>query len=242
MALITCPECRKQISENAVSCPNCGYPIINEVSPTPKPQQVEVTSIHLKPLNTKKKRKIVFGVLIFTLIVASIFAYIAFQNAKKVKQYINNLNLISSAMLSGASKAESLCDLTYKVWSNTIFKKFDDETDKYTVRPDWKWPVFHSDFNTSLANLFADEDIKKQMFVIESKQTYVADLMKYVSNPSKKLDKCYDTLNDLFSAFMGLTDLAIHPTGSLQTFSQNKIEKVEKFMDNYRKLNAQIPK
>lgn len=27
MALITCPECNKQVSSIAVSCPNCGYPI-----------------------------------------------------------------------------------------------------------------------------------------------------------------------------------------------------------------------
>lgn len=34
MALITCPECSKQISEFAENCPNCGYPtliLINEV-------------------------------------------------------------------------------------------------------------------------------------------------------------------------------------------------------------------
>ena len=27
MALIKCPECGKEISDAAESCPNCGYPI-----------------------------------------------------------------------------------------------------------------------------------------------------------------------------------------------------------------------
>lgn len=27
MALINCPECNKQISDKAVACPNCGYPL-----------------------------------------------------------------------------------------------------------------------------------------------------------------------------------------------------------------------
>lgn len=27
MALIKCPECGKEISDKAQSCPNCGYPI-----------------------------------------------------------------------------------------------------------------------------------------------------------------------------------------------------------------------
>lgn len=31
MALITCPECGKQISDKAASCPGCGYPLADEV-------------------------------------------------------------------------------------------------------------------------------------------------------------------------------------------------------------------
>lgn len=27
MALITCPECGKKISDQAINCPNCGRPI-----------------------------------------------------------------------------------------------------------------------------------------------------------------------------------------------------------------------
>lgn len=31
MALITCPECKKQISENALSCPDCGLQLTEEI-------------------------------------------------------------------------------------------------------------------------------------------------------------------------------------------------------------------
>lgn len=30
MALISCPECGKEISDKVKSCPHCGYPIDNE--------------------------------------------------------------------------------------------------------------------------------------------------------------------------------------------------------------------
>lgn len=36
MALISCPECSRQISDQSVSCPNCGYPI-NQFRPEPSP-------------------------------------------------------------------------------------------------------------------------------------------------------------------------------------------------------------
>ena len=30
MSLINCPECNKEISDRAMSCPNCGYPLIEK--------------------------------------------------------------------------------------------------------------------------------------------------------------------------------------------------------------------
>jgi ribosomal protein L37E len=31
MALIVCPECKRQVSDKAKACPNCGYPIEEEL-------------------------------------------------------------------------------------------------------------------------------------------------------------------------------------------------------------------
>lgn len=242
MALITCPECSKQISENAVSCPNCGYPIVKEASSTHEPQQVEITSINLSPHNSHKIRKIIFGIFIFAFIFACTFAYIAFQNAQKATKvrnsYIDNLNLISVALLNGANDAEEICNLAANVWYNTIYEKIEIETMKYTFTPKEQ---FISDFNTSLANLFADEEIKKKVKNIELNRIIVSTTMKDLRNPSLEFEKCFETLNDLFSVYMGLTDLAIKPNGSLQTFSQNKSDKADKFMGYYRKFSTQIP-
>ena len=34
--LIECPECKKTVSDKAVACPDCGYPIASEVGSKPK--------------------------------------------------------------------------------------------------------------------------------------------------------------------------------------------------------------
>jgi hypothetical protein len=39
MPLINCPECKKQVSDKAPTCPHCGYPIAG-VYPTPAPSNV----------------------------------------------------------------------------------------------------------------------------------------------------------------------------------------------------------
>lgn len=40
MALIKCPECEKEISDKAVSCPNCGYPIKDYVLTNPEIEEI----------------------------------------------------------------------------------------------------------------------------------------------------------------------------------------------------------
>lgn len=45
MALINCPECGKQVSDVASSCPNCGYPISKKTNNT-------ISSVTKNPTNT----------------------------------------------------------------------------------------------------------------------------------------------------------------------------------------------
>lgn len=45
----------------------------------------------------------------------------------------------------------------------------------------------------------------------------------------------------MYSAYLGLTDLAIDPLGSLKTFLQNKSDKIDQYIEKYKKLKAMIP-
>lgn len=48
MALIDCPECRKQVSSTAKTCPGCGYQIskpVNATQPKPRPLKVKLIII-----------------------------------------------------------------------------------------------------------------------------------------------------------------------------------------------------
>lgn len=253
MALIICPECNKEISDKVKSCPHCGYPIAEDVSSAHEPLNVKVTSIINK--RNKKMRKFALIGLIFTFSIACISVFIVYQNAQKASkvriaildaqkvrnEYIDNLNLISSTMLIGAGEAEQLCNLTARVWANTIFKKHSSETDKYTTVLIYSSVMFNPDFNTSLAILFDDNDTKGKITSIKQNQVVVSLIMKDLKNPTMEFERCYDNLNELFVLYIGFTDLAISPNGSLQVFNQNVGEKVDKFMGYYKTLITQIP-
>lgn len=238
---IKCGECGAILSETDEMCPNCGCPVEKTTSENIKPQQVEVTNIKM----AAKTKKIIVGVVIAIVlcivggvgykVYSDIKAEQEYQNA--YNEYIDNLEMAQILMITGGSDAESLCNLTLRVWGNAIYEERDNETDKYT-RPDGWWV---SDFNEALANLYSDSSTKDTISDIESNQTSVKDLIKKLQNPPEGLDKCYDTVSDLYEAYKTLTDLAISPSGNYSGFSSNKSDAVSDFMSAYEKLDNQIP-
>ncbi|MEY8329744.1 zinc ribbon domain-containing protein [Lachnospiraceae bacterium 48-33] len=238
---IKCSECGEILTETAEICPNCGCPVEKFKNDEVKPQQVEVASVKI----TKKTKKIIIGVVI-AIILCTVggVGYKIYSNKKAEQEYqgtyneyISNLEKVQVLMLSGGGDSESLCNLTLKVWGNAISKEKDSETDKYTQKDRYTW----NDFNTALANLYADSSTSRKVSNIESNQSSVKDLIKKLQNPPKGLDKCYDTVSDLYESYKKLTDLAINPSGSYRDFGQNKSNAVSDFMATFEKLDNQIP-
>ncbi len=120
---------------------------------------------------------------------------------------------------------------------NSIYEEFDFETDAYTM-PDG---YFVDDFNTALMNLFADSSTQSKITRIENNQTSVKEIIKELQNPPADLEKQYDMATSLYDAYKGLTDLAVNPTGSLQTFSEKKQSLIDDFLKYYGQLNDSLP-
>lgn len=242
--LINCPECNKEISDKVKACPHCGYPLVEEetASEAQQPQQVEVTGVKIQNRNAGK----IFTIAVILLVVAALaffgLKYLKDQKAQKdyeadFNQYIDNLQMIQLLMLDGGSDAEDLTILTRKVWRNAIYEDRDSETDKFT-RPNGRWV---EDFNEALLNLYTDTKTISTIARIESNQESVRELIKELQSPPKGLEKSYDTVTDLYSAYKGLTDLAIDPTGSLTSFSESVNNRISDFVDLVDKLNNQMP-
>lgn len=233
MALIICPECSKEISDQVKSCPHCGFPFTEE---SDKTQKVEIASVNLKIEARKKKKLITLIVSILVVMVIIFGGYLAYSK-QQAKEYATNINLLMSEMLLSGSDAESLMNLTSQVWSNTIYKKFDNETDKYT-RKNGYW---ESDFNDSLGYLFNDSSTKTKIGNIESSEVKVCEIMKKLQKPPKEYEKVYDTLLELNSSYQAIIDLAKSPQGNIVSFNNNKNEKINEFMEVYKKLQTQLP-
>lgn len=241
MALITCPECEKDISSKVTACPHCGYPLTENNEPQSTPQPVEITGVNIASDPKKKKKLIIITASVVASIAVLLIAFFAikgWQAASAREAYISDLVDARMTMLSGAAEAENICNLTQEVWSNTIYEKHSTTTDKYTISSGNR---INSDFNTSLRVLYADEDTLNSIAIIEDNQDEVAEIIKRLQNPPESLQSCYETLDDMYETFQSLTSLAISPQGNLKTYSDNFTTYDTEFMKYYQKLEALIP-
>lgn len=91
MALINCPECKNQVSSNAVACPHCGFRIMEFNRQIYRQQQLR---------KKKEERKIIF--IIFGVIFAGLFILIA---SLKIGLSIRQ-NKLSNTKTTATSKSE----------------------------------------------------------------------------------------------------------------------------------------
>jgi len=242
MALIQCPECGKEISDKVTACPHCGYPLAEQPQPA-SPQPVEVTGINLSAKNPKKSKKILVCAVIIVFVIAAVGIGFTVKKSNDAKQaaneYIDNLGSVRLLMLSGAAEAEKLCILTHDVWYNTIYEESDPDTDKYTKNS--YSSNFHDDFNDSLVALYLDQSTKDMISEINSNRESVDELIKQLQNPTDDFSACYATVDAMYDAYCGLTNLATSPTGSLQSYSESYRTYDGDFLKYYEKLETQIP-
>lgn len=80
MALITCPECGKEISDKATTCPNCGHPMQTNQTETPDVAPIQNSETQLNNGNHEAKAKWSVGKLTISIISIVLFFLVAFQS------------------------------------------------------------------------------------------------------------------------------------------------------------------
>ena len=90
-------------------------------------------------------------------------------------------------------------------------------------------------------SLYADEEIKSTVSDIKSNRDSVDELMKQLQNPTDEFSACYATLDSMYDAYCGLTNLATSPTGSLSSYTESYRSFDGDFAMYFEKLATQIP-
>ena len=81
MALINCPECGKEVSDQSNNCPNCGYPISNNQFSVQQPMQ----STNQSRAHPDDQSSIGFAILSFFLPIIGLILWLVWRDEKPLK-------------------------------------------------------------------------------------------------------------------------------------------------------------
>lgn len=221
MALISCPECEKKISDKVQSCPNCGFPF--EESDI---QKVEVTGVRIEK---KSKNKIILGLICFlTLVIVSSSVFL-FYKVQSEKKYEAELNSTTQMILENASKCEDLSNQVEETWRNAIYDTYDDYNFGYL------------DFDSALSNMFEDEDVKKAVEDINKTDESISLKISKLKNPPSKYKDLNEEILNFYTSYQRLKSQAVSPSGSYTSYSEDTTKKIDECSVKYTKINAKLP-
>lgn len=228
MALIECPFCGQPVSEKAVVCPHCKRRIVS-VPAARGAVCPECGAQYPAGRNScpacgcpcaapsKGRQRIAVAAAVFSiLLVAAVFLCIFGISQWKASVYSDTLETATYTMLDGAVDAETAGNLIIRVWHNSIYRKHDTSTDKYTIVNG----MFLDDFNDALDRLFADKSFQATLSAIRHNQEEAAALMKRLGDPPKEHEEAYSALKDYYRDYLAFTNAVCDPVGSLNTFSE----------------------
>ena len=213
MALIKCPECKKEISDTNKKCPHCGFKIKNNINFKEMISKIKFKDILDKLKNNKKMLYSIIVVLLF--IVFILFLVIGgkdSRNAKKVISYLENNGYVCS---KGSYNVGRLDENIMEDSTSCVYREEKDEH-QYIIRSKEKFEVqyvFKSNIYTNteysfklapyiildldFINLFKDGS-KRAKYIstgsnfVDGKAMLDSVCDKYDYNYEKNYEKCGD--------------------------------------------------
>lgn len=265
MALLTCPECGKEISDQAKACPHCGYPIHTQEDPSPgepseaalvptQPSQEDVPLQDAQPSEEpaeppkkkKKKGKIVAAVLAALLVAGGLAGVSVHQIQLKAEE--ERLRLAEEQQkadyIENVSEVVSKIDLellqAHLLCQITSAVWHDAVFNKYS-NPSTSPYVVGGNINLSIQKLYDDPFTAGTVEKIKKSQNEIAEKMKNLQNPPEEYRDLYESINDYYIEYQALSNLAITPSGNLTQFNDN----IEKHYNDaqvlFSKISIQLP-
>jgi predicted nucleic acid-binding Zn-ribbon protein len=216
-----CPKCGAERQQDdmipSYECPSCGIIYakyekkLNQQNTAQNASSMKAPDINRsQPKIQKPVKKLVNPIIVVSVVIAlaiSFFGYKFYLNIEKRnsnRHFSSRVGAISGRMINLAINSETVVDEINRAWREAIFSKYEKR-----------------DFNDAImeVRLKRADDIAS----IERLSEEIAENIKKITPPVGK-EKDYQRLKELYLLFNKYANMAVTPSGSLQTYSQQNSE------------------
>lgn len=138
------------------------------------------------------------------------------EKQQRVIQYRKDLNEVCGWITSAKENADRQCVKLIDVWNNSVYKIRNQETDEYTMRNG----AFLEDFNDAIKALQEDLFYSIRDRSLKNSWVEITKKIKLLTNPPEEYQKAYEALFEYYVEFDKLYKMAVNPSGSLDSYSE----------------------
>lgn len=221
MPLVNCPECNKEISDKAKTCPNCGFPLIQEKEIITPPKNEPFTLNNQDA--SKKKSRIFFICVFFALLITG--GIISFSIISRVS--------LTKAVMGTQQVADQQTATAQTIATNNAFDFSQYEYDfinvaksiyldtaicnvqNNTISIIWASAInngedFNKKINEFLKSSYSSDTTKSDQEILNNK-------LNALQNPPAKFEEGYKTLVLMYADYSFLCNQSLTPSGTLIT-------------------------
>jgi predicted nucleic acid-binding Zn-ribbon protein len=177
---------------------------------TPSKKQYVKKNENDSPMQQSHKSKLVNPVIVASVIVALVISFVGYKIYLKIearnaeKEFSTFMGTVSSKMIKLAIDSESVVDEINRAWRDAIFSDDDKRDFNVAIR---EVRIKRTDTISSIEKL--SEEIAKNFKKM---------------NPPTTMESDYERLKELYLLFNKYANMAVAPSGSLQTYSRQNSE------------------
>lgn len=167
-------------------------------------------------------------------------------------EYEETLRNTADDIFENSQEAESLINQYLDVWDYSIKSRgaisFDEmiyvtglsEEDVREHFPENAAGNISSDFSVNISSLHSYFESKDKFDALEKKSIEIKEQMQELKNPPSEYERAYEEVLDLYAYGEEFIGMALDPSGSLQSFTENKNNLTSDILEKNKKIEALI--
>ncbi|MBU8598500.1 hypothetical protein KM908_20520 [Alkalihalobacillus clausii] len=187
------------------------------------------------------------------LLPMSLFIFILVGCNSQGAQYGEDLQTVADEMLDNATKTEAILEQYAVVWDHSIKSKgaipvaemtaltgFEqsDVEEYFEINTAGNIP---EDFSTNIHSLNAYYEDSGELEGIRNAADSIKSKMAELNDPPDEFEKAYDEVLNMYNYTEEYIEMALDPSGSLQSFNENKNQLASDIISVYKRIEVIMP-